>query len=228
MPCSVKLCKYTNFAVLSNADQHLEGGWWFDLLVKSKICVSCTRLLFLAQQWIKVVIMLGPSRPTNASNVMKKSRHRWRIPILLLNQYHYRAGRWLTCLLYQHSYCLVLHKQNIMSTNNALQWNRSQNTRYRAEEVQVPFLYWYSHYLEWLYRTLLDTLQWNRILYRTLLETLQWNRILQTCPAILMLLLFRLSFQAQYKQEQCNYSWDSEMHIYVEFIWQIYKIDVHV
>ena len=106
MPCSVKLCKYTNFTILSNADQHLEGGWWFDLLVKSKICVSCTRLLFLAQQWIKVVIMLGPSRPTNASNVMKKSRHRWRIPILLLNQY--RAGRWLTCLLYWHSYCLVL------------------------------------------------------------------------------------------------------------------------
>ena len=62
MPCSVKLCKYTNFTILSNADQHLEGGWWFDLLVKSKICVSCTRLLFLAQQWIKVVIMLGPSR----------------------------------------------------------------------------------------------------------------------------------------------------------------------
>ena len=43
---------------------------------------------------------------------------------------------------------------------------------------------------------------------------------------LLMLLLFRLSFQAQYKQEQV--SWDSEMHIYVEFIWQIYKIDVHV
>ena len=176
MPCSVKLCKYMNFTILSNADQHLEGGWWFDLLVKSKICVSCTRLLFLAQQWIKVVIMLGPSRPTNASNVMKKSRHRWRIPILLLNQY--RAGRWLTCLLYWHSYCLVLLNRTLCR----------QTTLYNETDhrilvtVQVPLPYWYLHHLEWLYTTL--------------------DQIAQTgALATLVRLLFALDVQSQYKNK---------------------------